>query len=93
MVHSLLLLVATGCINADPQYCCTYETRISGCAERNWGDWVVGDREFVQSELDEDGQTAQQACDDFTETFENCEAVCCLTTQYREVVLFEEACE
>jgi len=72
-------------------YCCTYESRHTGCGGTGWEAWVSQSYEFNIDDYLE-GWTPQRVCDKFSGSDTACEASCCIDIQYRNTTLSSGSC-
>jgi hypothetical protein len=72
-------------------YCCTYESRHTGCGGVGWSDWESESYEFNIDDYVE-GWTPELVCDKFTGSDTECSATCCINTEYRSNTLADGTC-
>lgn len=72
-------------------YCCTYESRYTGCGGVGWNDWEAEQYEFDLEDY-KDGWDAERVCDKFTGSATECGGGCCIEVQYQNTELARGTC-
>lgn len=72
-------------------YCCTYESRHTGCGGSGWTEWETSSEQFNIDDYKE-GWSPEDVCDKYTGTWDECGGSCCISGEYRNNVLSSGAC-
>ena len=83
-------MVITSCSQGST-YCCTYESRHTGCGGVGWSQWET---EYYEFDIDDykEGWTPEQVCNKFTGSDTECGGGCCIEVQYRNNRLSSGGC-
>ena len=72
-------------------YCCSYESRHTGCGGTGWTDWEAKSDEFNIDDYLE-GWTPERVCNKYTGSDTECSTTCCINVQHRNNQLASGAC-
>lgn len=87
-----LLALGAACDGvAGTEYCCSYESRHTGCGGVDWTDWVAEAFSFDLEDYRDDWD-ADRVCNQFSGSDEECGGGCCIYVEYRDTTLQRGAC-
>lgn len=72
-------------------YCCTYQSRATGCGGTGWKDWKDGSDQFNIDDYLE-GWTPERVCNKYTGSDTECGGSCCINVEYRNNTLSSGTC-
>ena len=94
-VGALLMSVASvsGCGDDEGGgiYCCSYESRHTGCGGTGWTDWESKSEQFNIDDYLE-GWTPERVCNKYTGNDTECSDTCCINIQLRNNQLTSGPC-
>jgi hypothetical protein len=79
------------CGEESASYCCSYESRHTGCGGTGWTSWETTHYSFNLDDYQE-GWSAERVCNKFSGADTNCGGGCCINIEYRSNHLGEGLC-